>query len=145
MAQWISLSEVVFKYEVEVEDVLLWIENKEVSFVSVGTTYVIDDESVQELFSLNQVIPTKEYISTLKKMYETEFLLNQSYIELIHIRDLDVIQLEKQIFLMQKIQDKMKENEKLYKEINSPQHKSSFKSKGITTLWNRLKNRLNIP
>lgn len=127
MAQWISLSEAAFQYGVNIEDVRYWIENNEIIFVSVGTTYVVDDESIQRYLSQHEVIPTESYVSTLKSMYQNLFLINQSYQEIIHIHELKILQLEKVIALKQKIEDTMTKNIELYRTLNSLENSSSIK------------------
>lgn len=127
MAQWISLSEAAFQYGVNEEDIRFWIENREITFVPIGTTFVVDDESIQSLLSQHQVIPTKEYIATLKNMYENQFLLNQSCQEVIYLKELEIIKLEEEIELRRKVEEAMEKNIELYKTLNRLKDNSTIK------------------
>lgn len=127
MAQWISLSEAAFQYGVNEEDIRFWIENREITFVPIGTTFVVDDESIQSLLSQHQVIPTKEYIATLKNMYENQFLLNQSCQEVIYLKELEIIKLEEEIELRRKVEEAMGKNIELYKTLNKLKDNSTIK------------------
>lgn len=127
MAQWISLSEAAFQYGVNKEDIRFWIENREITFVPIGTTFVVDDESIQSLLSQHQVIPTKEYIATLKNMYENQFLLNQSCQEVIYLKELEIIKLEEEIELRRKVEEAMEKNIELYKTLNKLKDNSTIK------------------
>lgn len=117
MPNWMSLSKAAHKYGVTTRDIRLSAEMKEIAAVRTPASFVVDDDSIQELLKREQVPPTCEYIDSLRQLLQNQVEICDTYAEIIRMKDQEAEAQDRIIECLRKCNDAREEQIKKVESI----------------------------